>query len=225
MKPSSGKSVGWHETFTTFFIVTIFSLGYAIVRYNIIREVPFENVPLYISNKAIAMAATILIGISFVMGPLARFSQGIVRHLYLRKHVGLVGFALAAMHTLMSMILLGPAYYSRLYLASGKLTLVGESAMLFGVLAIVVFSIVSITSMPPIFKHMDFKQWQFVQRLGYLAYIFVMLHVYVMAYKGWSNPDAYSYGFIPVSLLSVLVIVFVLLMRVLVMALPNKYRK
>ena len=225
MKPNGGKSVGWHETFTVFFITLLLSLGYAFVRYNVIRDVPYDNLPLYISNKAIAMAATILIGISFVMGPLARFSQGIVRHLYLRKHIGLVGFALAAMHTLMSMILLGPAYYNRLYTSAGKLTLVGESAMLFGVLAIVIFSIVSITSMPPIFKHMDPRQWQFVQRLGYLAYICVMLHVYVMAYKGWSNPDAYSYGFVPVSLLSVLVIVFVLLMRVLVALFPQKIRK
>jgi len=224
MKPNSGKSVGWHETFTIFFITIILSLGYAFIRYNVIRDVPYDNIPLYISNKAIALASVILIGISFVMGPLARFSQGIVRHLYLRKHLGLVGFALAAMHALMSMILLGPAYYGKLYAASGKLTLAGEGSMLFGVLAIVIFSIVSITSMPPISKHMHQDQWQFVQRLGYLAYIFVLLHVYVMSNAGWSKPDAYSYGFIPVSLLSVLVIIFVLLMRVLVMALPQKKR-
>ena len=82
------------------------SLGYAILRYNIVRNVPVESIPLYISNKAIALSTVILIGLSFLLGPLARFwPKQFVPHLYLRKSLGLTGFTLAALHAIVSLLL------------------------------------------------------------------------------------------------------------------------
>src|SRR3989344_3307824 len=144
---SESKSVGWGKTSAIVFIIVGLCLSYAILRYNIVRSVPLDNLPLYITNKAIALAATILIGLSFLLGPLARFfPQTFVKHLSLRKQLGLFGFGMASLHAIMSLILFDKAYYPRFYTETGKLTIIGESSMLFGIFAFIVFAIVSISS-------------------------------------------------------------------------------
>lgn len=199
-------------------IVFIATMIYAIVRYNVVRSVPIDNIPLYIFNKAIALSATILIGLSFILGPLARFwPNQIAPHLYLRKHLGVFGFAIAAVHAVISLILLTPAYYPRFFNTDGKLNFMGESSMLFGVLAFIIFAVVSVTSLPEVEKNMDQAKWKFIQRLGYLAYVFVLAHVGIMGYRGWFRPESWQYGLASISLISVLFIVFVLIMRALVM--------
>ena len=199
------------------------SLGYAILRYNIVRNVPVESIPLYVSNKAIALSTVVLIGLSFLLGPLARFwPKQFVPHLYLRKSLGLTGFALAALHAMISLLLFSPAYYPRLFLANGKMNLIGESSMLFGILAFLIFAGISVISLPPIEKTMIPAQWKFVKRLGYLAYILVLFHVVSMGWNGWFLASAWKYGLASISLISALVIILVLVMRVLVIAFPKK---
>lgn len=209
------------KTVTIFLIVLGLSFLYAIVRYNFVRSVPFDNIPLYISNKAIALSATILIGLSFLLGPLARFwPNQLVPHLPLRKHLGVFGFVLAALHAVMSLILLTPAYYPRFFTEDGRLNFIGETSMLFGVLAFLVFAGITVTSLPPVEKQMDQAQWKFVQRLGYLAYVFVLLHVAVMGFRGWFRPESWQYGLVSISLISALFIIFVLVMRIFVIIFP-----
>lgn len=204
-------------------VVFVLSLLYAVVRYHVVRSVPLEQFPLYISNKAFAMSATIIIGLSYVLGPLARFFPRVfVQHLDLRKYLGITGFGVAAIHAIISLLLFDKAYYPRFFMESGKLTLAGESSMLFGVLAFMVFSVICLTSLPSIEEKMHPEQWKYVQRLGYIAYIFVLLHVAIMGYRGWFRPDAWEYGMASITLITALFIIFVLLMRILVLAFPKK---
>ncbi|MBI2012051.1 ferric reductase-like transmembrane domain-containing protein [Candidatus Daviesbacteria bacterium] len=213
------RSVGWKKTTTIVLIVFCFSLLYSFIRYNLVRNVPLDNLPLFISNKSVALSATILIGLSFLLGPLARFwPKTFSPHLYLRKHLGVIGFAIAALHVVMSLVLLNPAYYSKLYAEGGKLNLNGEASILFGILSFLIFSAISITSLPPIEKHMLPGQWKFVQRIGYLAYLFVLLHVTIMGYQGWFRADSWQYGLASISLISAIFVLFVLIMRFLVIA-------
>lgn len=217
------RSVGWHKTLTIVLIVFGLSLSYAIIRYNIVRSVSFDNLPLFIANKAVALSATILIGLSFLLGPLARFFKDqFAPHLYLRKHLGVIGFTVASLHAVMSLVLFDPSYYPRLYSEGGKLNLSGESSMLFGILSFLIFAAISITSLPPVEKHMHPDQWKLVQRLGYLAYVFVLAHVAIMGYGGWFRIESWQYGLASISLISALFIIFVLTMRVLVIAFPKK---
>lgn len=204
------------------FLVVMLSLAYAYVRYNIVRDVPFANFPLYIANKAIAMASAILIGISFLLGPLARFSRRFVNSLELRKGLGLWGFGMAAFHAVASLLLLSPAYYERIYGEAGKLTLQGESFLAFGILAFLVFSIVSFTSVPGVSSNLDPAKWKSIQRLGYLGYCFVLFHVAILGYGGWFKATSYTYGLASISLISVMFIVLVLLLRSLVAIFPKK---
>ncbi len=217
------RSVGLKRT--TYIVLIVFGLclAYAYLRYNIVRSVPFDNFPLYISNKAVAMAATILIGLSFLLGPLARFfPKQFTTHLYLRKHLGVIGFGMAALHAIMSLVLLNPANYSRFYLESGKFNLIGEISMLFGILSFIIFAGIVVTSVPPIEKHMHPDQWKLVQRMGYLAYFFVLAHVVIMGFQGWFRPDSWQYGLASISLISALFIIFVLIMRVLVIGYSSR---
>lgn len=217
------KSRGWKQTTIIFLLVFGLSFLYAIVRYNIVRNVSFENVPLFIANKAAALSATILIGFSFLLGPLARFwPNKFVPHLYLRKHLGLLGFGIAALHSLMSLALLNPSYYPKFFSANGRLNFMGETSMLSGILAFLVFAAISITSLPPIEKYMDQNQWKFVQRLGYLAYVFVLVHVTVMGFQGWFRPEAWQFALASISLISALFIIFVLVMRIAVIIFPSR---
>ena len=190
------------------------SLLYAFIRYNILRDVPFSDIPLYIFNKALALGATVVIGFSFLLGPLAAlWPRWFSPHLPLRKALGIIGFGGAAVHAVISLILLSPAYYSRWFTESGSLNAIGQFSLLFGVLALAVFAVVAVSSMPLMFERLGEARWRKMQRLGYGAYALTLLHVVAMGARGWANPESYAYGFISISLLSALIIFFVFAMR------------
>lgn len=213
----------WRKTTTITAIVFLASLVYAVVRYHIVRTVPLDHLPLYTVNKAIAMSATIIIGLSYVLGPLARFfPKTFVPHLPLRKDLGITGFAVAAVHAVISLLLFGKAYYPRFFLNDGKLTMAGEFSMLFGILAFMVFASICVTSLPDMEKRLHPAQWKLAQRMGYIAYVFVLLHAAIMGYRGWFQADAWQYGMASITLISSLFIILVLLLRLIVIAFPRK---
>lgn len=216
------RKQGWKETFVSFAFVFILVFAYAFLRYVVFQGVGMENLPLYILNKAVALASVILIGSSFLLGPLSRFWQkSFSPKLYLRKYLGVFGFGMAALHGAISMLLLGPAYYPRFFSVSGKLTMEGELSMLFGFLSIFIFAVVAVTSLPSVEKSMHKAQWKFTQRLGYIAFFMTLLHVFVMGYRGWLKPEGWPGGMLPISLLAFTVIAFVMLMRLAVIILNS----
>ena len=206
-----------------FLFALFISLGYSVLRYIIIKGVEIENMPLYISNKAIALASVILIGISFLLGPLTRFWPKIfASKIYLRKYFGLSGFFLASVHIIISLILFNAAYYPKFFAESGKLNLTGELSMLFGVIAFFIFIMVSISSISSIVNSMDKNKWLRIQRLGYLAFALVGLHVFVMGVEGWFKPNTWPGGLLPISLIAFIIIMLVLCIRLIVIIFPKK---
>ena len=217
------SSGGWKTTIIIFAVVFFLFFVYAFIRYNVIRDVPLEEIPLYIVNKVLAISSAVLIGFSFLLGPLTRFwPRTFERTLYLRKPLGVFGFGIAALHSVISLALLSPAYYPNFFLESGKLNFTGEVSLLFGILALFIFSIVALTSIPAIASQMKLEQWKLIQRLGYLAYGFVLLHVVVMGFRGWLSSNSYLYGFISISLVSALFIIFVFMFRLAVIVFPKR---
>ncbi len=203
-------------------VVFALTFAYAIVRYNVIRGVPWEQLPLFISNKAIALAAVVFIALSYDFGPLARFwPKAFVPELPARKFFGLLGFGLAAVHALISLLIFSPAYYPKFFAEGGKLNLTGELSMLFGVLAFFIFLAAALTSLPPVAASMGRRQWQAVQRLGYLAFFLVLLHVFVMGFEGWLKPSGWPGGLLPISLVAFIAIAFTLVIRAVVIIFPE----
>ena len=199
-------------------IIFLAVFAYAVIRYNVIKGTPWIELPLFISNKAISLSAVVFIALSYALGSLARFwPKTFVPALSMRKFFGLLGFGLAALHGLISLLIFTPAYYPKFFLGSGKLNLVGELSMLFGILAFFVFASVAISSIPAVAKSMEPERWRAVQRLGYLGLILVFFHVFVMGLAGWLKPGGWPGGLLPISLVAAIVIAFALLVKITAM--------
>mgnify|MGYP001563494816 CR=1 FL=1 len=214
--------VNWAKTNVFSIIAFAIILYYAIIRYNIIKGVPWSDIPIFISNKAIALGAVVFIALSFVIGPLIKFWPCIFDKLQpLRKYFGLLGFRLASVHAFMSLLIFTPQYYPKFFLESGKLNLTGELSMLFGVMGFFIFLIVAISDIPSIEKSMKFEHWLEIQRTGYLAFFFVLLHVFVMGFGGWLTPKSWPGGLLPISLIAFIVIAVTLLLRIMTIMYKN----
>lgn len=195
-------------------VLSALAIGYAIIRYHVLKGVPWEHFPLFIFNKGISLSAVFLITLSYMLGRLARiFPHIFTKWLSMRKFLGVAGFGLAATHALISLLILSPSYFPKFFEESGQLNLVGELSLLFGVVSFFIFSIVAATSVPAIEKSMDKHNWLRVQRLGYLALFFVMLHVLIMGYAGWLKPQDWPGGLLPISLVAFIVIALALLIK------------
>ena len=120
-------------------VVLLFSIGYAIVRYHIAGTVPWKDLPFFILNKGISLAAFILLTFNFGFGPLKNLGVNVpTGWLNARKAMGMTGFLLALIHVLMSFLLFSPSVYAKFFEADGTLTLMAGLSMLGGILAFVV---------------------------------------------------------------------------------------
>lgn len=206
---------GWRRIILPAIILFALVFTYSVVRYNVIKGVAWEHLPLFISNKAIALGAVVFISVSYLLGNISRFIHTFSRWVYLRKYFGLLGFSLASIHSLMSLALLRPYYYGKFFTAEGSLNLIGELSLLFGVIALFIFSIVAIVSLPSIVNSMDPRKWRSVQRSGYIALVFVLAHVYTMGIQGWLTPEGWPGGLFPISLVAFIILLTVVLIKIL----------
>ncbi len=221
MPNENNASSGWPAAAKMFLIVFALVFTYAFVRYNVLGAVELIHLPLYISNKVFAVTSAVLIGLSYLMGPLAHFwPKAFGPKVRYRKYFGLFGFGTASIHAFISLLLFNPAYYPRFFLETGKLTFAGELSMLFGVLALFVFAIPAVTSLHEVMERLGGRNWLLSQRIGYIAYVLVLLHVAVMGWRGWLNSANWPGGLVPLSLISSVVIMAILLIRLLVIIAP-----
>ena len=76
------------------------TLAYAVLRYHIIKNVPWEHLPLYTTNKVFAV-----VGLAGLVG--SRLATGRER----RQRFGLAGLWCTTVHVLMSLLLMGQNYF------------------------------------------------------------------------------------------------------------------
>lgn len=210
----------------TALIAVAASFAYAIVRYHLYKGVPWSELPLYISNKALALSAIVLIALSYIVSSLAKFWPNTFGDTFLaRKFFGLTGFGLAALHSALSLVNLivsGRAKYPAYFDAAGAVTEKGWFAIGFGAVSFLLFSAVASTSLPFIGKNLSKERWHTIQRLGYLGLIFALLHVGVMGLAGWQAPETWPGGLLPISLIAALTIVVALVLRIVVVTLRKQ---
>lgn len=202
-----------------FLIIT----AYSIVRYHILKGVPWSNFPVFILNKSISLSAVVFIAFSYLIGVVVRANPKALQHwLKNRKFFGLLGFSFAAIHSIMSLAILNASYFPSKFDESGKLNLVGELSFLFGALSVFIFSIVAISSLPQFKDVLDEEKWKTIQRLGYLALFTTLLHVLVMGLNGWMKPQDWPGGLLPISLIAFSIILVTLVARALVVLFTRK---
>ncbi len=179
-----------------------FSLAYAVLRYNVFKGVGWQHLPLYIVNKAVSLSAVVLLASSYLVGRWIRvFHDDPVKRLVLSKFLGLSGFWLAALHVLMSMLLLSPHYYEKFF-RDEKLNLTGELAMLFGAFSLMFLLIPVVSSLPRMKQDLGELWWRRSQRLGYVALTLNSGHLFAMGYRGWLDVSAWPGGLPPITMIA-----------------------
>jgi hypothetical protein len=194
--PRGGKNVTQRWIFLLIGLATI----YAVVRYHGFGGVDPGHFPLFILNKALSLAAVFLLTAA-VLAP--RFARGSAENpAETRSRANAFrssAFCLAALHSLMSLILLSPEYYPKFFLETGRLNAVGELSMLGGTLSLACFTIAGLGSFLP-----ENGLRRLAPRLGYLGILLTGLHVLVMGVEGWTAPARWHGALPPISLLAFL---------------------
>ncbi len=188
--------------------IVIAATTYATVRYHLAQHEPWSRFYFWTVNKALSYSAVILLAASYLS---ARGNRQLARAL------GLCGFWLALIHSLLSWPLLSPFNYPKLY-SNGALGPAGWGCLLSGIAAMALLSCPALTSFPRFNTALNPSQWALYQRLGYAALALVAFHVAVYGFGGWLTPGKWPALMPPITLISFLLAVIPVIRRLL----PNK---
>ena len=200
-------------TTRVFLLVMGFCLVYAGVRYHVVQGVPLAQAPLYILNKAISLGGLAFLAMSYLVGKVAGLRWDDRRlQLIVTKFCGLMGVSLIVAHVLMSLALMGPAYYAKFYAAT-KFNFTGELSLSLGVFALWCFSLPAITSLPYMYDELGADRWLRSQRIGYAGLMLAAGHVLVMGVLGWLHPGDWPAALPPITALAFVVAMVPLVLR------------
>jgi DMSO/TMAO reductase YedYZ heme-binding membrane subunit len=183
-------------------VIFLFSLLYSIVRYHIYGGVPWKEFPIFIMNKVVSLNGIILLIITFSITPLKNLGVKVPANwLKSRKALGMTGFIFVFIHMVMSFLLFSPAYYSKFFEDSGRMTLNSSLSMLFGVLAFIVLWFYNLSFYK---QGKDKEITRIIKSRNFLLLVmpFTALHLFFMGYKGWGNPSGWHAGIPPISLVA-----------------------
>ncbi len=190
---------------------------YAFARYTINHQEPVYDLPFYLTNKVLGVTAVIMMGLAYVIAPLAKTWKRFRIYLGHRKYLGVGGFLLGSAHGVMSLLLMTPYNYKVFYnLETNRLNWQGSLSMFFGTVALMHFGFLLFISIPAVIKDMNPKQWKILQRGGIFALMITFLHIAVFGYKSWFNFEKWYGGMPPFSLVGASSIVFLLTLRVVI---------
>ncbi len=185
-------------------VATVFavSLVYAIARYSVFKGVQWAHLPIYVVNKAVAVTALVSLGISRVVYEKAR-----------RKRFGLLAAVLAALHLMLSYMVLSPYYMPSLFKQSNVMTLEAELSMLTGATAAcILLWLVHATATHPTAGQPHGTS--LVRGFGRAILVLAAFHVALYGSPDWASPSRWPGGLPPITLLScVAAIAFFLLPR------------
>lgn len=189
------------------FVTLFLCIGYSVLRYNIIGDVPWKDVPFFILNKGISLAALILLTLNFSLAPLKRMNISLSDQLLnARKSLGVVGFILAFSHLIMSITILNPSYYPSFFYEESTLNTRGGLSLLGGVLSFVFLWIYFLS-----FKQDLKKQYKIISVITSREVIlsvlfFIGIHLFCFSYPGWLTFNKWPGGLPPISLISFVIL-------------------
>lgn len=135
---------------------------------------------LYIANKIFAGVAAILLGIVLLIGPLSSHFSFPDRYVQYRKELGIVAFILTLIHGIVSFFFLSSKFPLSGFLGTLYLPFV------FGLMATIVLGVLFLISNDRAMTAVGRAMWWRLQYWGVrLAFILVLLHVFIMKWNGW----------------------------------------
>ncbi len=152
-------------------------LAYAVLRYHLVKSVPWEHFPLYTTNKVLAV-----VGLAGLVG--SRLAAGRER----RQRYGFAGLWCTTVHVLMSLLLMTPNYFGKFYSKSGQFTWQTELSMAAGVLGVGFLLWLLIATL----KTETQKQTSLVPCLARWTLLATALHLVFMGGAGWLNRDDWT---------------------------------
>jgi len=186
-------------------LTLILSLGYSLLRYNILGPVPWKDFPFLIVNKGISLSSFILLSLNFSFGPLKNLGIKISKTLLnSRVALGISGFFLMIIHALMSLLLFKPTVYVKFFEADGTMTLTAGLSMLGGILAFVLVWAYNMGLHTHLSENKILKQFIVSRSFLLIAMLLGGAHLFFMGYNGWINPSGWHGGLPPVSLIAFL---------------------
>jgi hypothetical protein len=181
----------------------LFAVGYAILRYHIAGDVPWNEFSLFILNKGLCLAGFILLGFNFALGPAKNVGLPVpLTWLSARKAFGMTGFLLILIHALISFMLFSSPYYGKFFGADGTLTGTASLSMLTGILGFVFLWAYNLSFQTKLSEDKAFIALMTSRRVLIWALSLGGLHLAFMGYSGWLKPGDWHGGLPPISLVA-----------------------
>lgn len=179
------------------------SVGYAILRYHIAGDVPWNEFSLFILNKGLCLAAFILLTFNFALGPGKNLGIPVpARWLSARKAFGMTGFLLILIHALISFLLFSFPYYGKFFSPDGTLTGMAALSMLAGILGFVFLWAYNLSFQTRLSEDAAFIELITSRRVLICALSLGGLHLAFMGFPGWIKPADWHGGLPPISLVA-----------------------
>ena len=181
----------------------LLAVGYAILRYHIVGDVPWKDFSLFILNKGLCLGAFVLLTFNFALGPAKTLGLPVPgAWLDARKAFGMSGFLLILIHALISFILFSPAFFEKFFTPDGTLTGVAGISMLAGILGFVFLWAYNLSFQTNLREDKAFIEFITSRRFLIWALSLGGLHLAFMGYSGWLNPQTWHGGLPPISLVA-----------------------
>lgn len=146
-------------------------------------------------NKTLADSAMILIGLSFALSGLCYFWNFVDTKIIYRKYLGLMGFALALTHGVMSLVFYllwkprgyetNPIFILGHQWEYGSVVISNLYAFGAALVALFIFSMMAAISNQYAIHELGGLWWRRLLRVGYLAYVLATLHFLIKNLPEW----------------------------------------
>ncbi len=189
-------------------ITAVVSLSwiYAVIRYNVLKNVEFAHLPLYVTNKSFALSAVILV----CLATLKSEKHGKDYSVYLST----AGYLIAMVHMLITFILINKEYFPSLF-SGGKLNIFSELSLLFGVFTFTAFTFLVIFMITRDYYRNLFGQIFTINFLNLLALTFLGFHSLLLGIKTWASPKTWPAMLPPISLIGFIAAIITIAKRLI----------
>ncbi len=200
------------HTFTQSIIHTLWirSFLFAIIVYILLVEYIFiqkRYLTISFLNEAIAGTASIMIGISFAFSGFCYYFDFLDTKIIYRKYFGLIGFWCALLYAMVLGILHPQKYIYDV------LTHFWSADIILGFVALGIFVFMALISTHWAVRGMGVVYWRRGLRLGYIAYILLIIRAVIIEGDMWRSWFAYPYSLPPLRLLGSIFAIGVLFFR------------
>lgn len=187
------------------FISLSISLFYAIIRYNLLNNVPWADLPVFVLNKAIALTMVFLfLIVQLDLAPITK----------LKNRLWLIILTFGILHASLSLALLGLEYYSKFYVVT-RLNWIGSFSILFGAIA---FSGMAFSGLMILFRSIN-DSFSFEKittyRLKIFTHLFISAHIFVMGFRGWLIPQKWPGYLVPISFIGFVFSIFAMVLFII----------